>query len=328
MSNFVRLIKEICKEQEITLSSFGGDWVFLLEKEGKRTFIHGYQFGLDLAASASAICKDKSSASDIMGYEGIPHVPHVCIMSPIHPEYIYGDAGYYGELSQLLQRWGHLVCKDNQGTGGDLVFQAATQKELEYAAAKIFTTAPSMAVSPYRQIEEEIRLIMLEGEVALAFRKIRPALQGDGISSVGELLSGKLREEPDFAKALLLGMSLQGEEISEKKDMTYVPAAGETYILSWKHNLGQGAKAHVLEPEDMPRAAVELAKRVVQTFGLHFVSVDVILVDGTYEVLEINNGVMMENLAGFGEDTYAQAKAVYTKAILQALERGHMVKRS
>lgn len=324
MSNFVRLIKEICREQEISLTSFGGDWVFLLEKGGKRTFIHGYQFGLDLAASANAVCKDKSAASDVMDYEGIPHVPHVCIMSPVHPEYIAGDAGNYQVLSELLKRWGHLVCKDNQGTGGDLVFQATNQKELECAAAKIFATAPSMAVSPYRQIEEEIRCIMLEGEVVLAFRKLRPALLGDGVSSVGELLAKKLKEGPDFGKALLLGMPLQGNEDSARRqDISYVPKQDEPYVLSWKHNLGQGAKAQLLQEAELPREVVCLAKRTVETFGLHFVSVDVIRVEGHYEVLEINNGVMMENLAGFGPEAYALAKSVYTKAILQALHQGH-----
>ncbi len=80
-TNFVRIIKEICRENQITVRSFGGDWGFLLEKDGRRGFIIGYQFGLNAAVSKD-ICTDKSIASEIMEQDGVPCVKHICFMAP------------------------------------------------------------------------------------------------------------------------------------------------------------------------------------------------------------------------------------------------------
>jgi len=334
MSTFVKLIKEICKENGITCTGFGGDWSFLLTKGDKKAWIFGYQFGLDLAAQA-AVCKDKAIASDMMEHLGIPCVLHTCFMSPAHPEYICGDTGHYADMAALLKKYKKVVCKDNQGTGGHLVFVAETQKELEYAAHCIFAEAPSMCISPYVPIRDEIRCIMLEGKPAVVFRKCRPQLTGDGEHTVTELLSKKIAEDPAFADKVLSGETVSYDfEHGDKKHKkgSYVPKKGESYVLSWKHNLGQGAAPEILYPlsaksalsaEDIEAAAkaIELAKQVTDAFNLRFVSCDVIRTyDDRYKILEVNNGVMMENLASHNEECYRLAKNIYTKAIEKSLK--------
>lgn len=334
MSTFVKLIKEICQEKGITCTGFSGDWAFLLTKDDKKAFIFGYQFGLDLAAQA-AVCKDKAIAADMMEHLGIPCVPHTCFMSPAHPEYIFGDTGYYAEMAALLKKYKKVVCKDNQGTGGHLVFVAETQKELEYAAHCIYAEAPSMCISPYVPIRDEMRCIMLDGKVQVVFRKCRPQLIGDGEHSVQELLSMKVAEDPAFADRSLSGETVSYDfEHGDKKHKkgAYVPKKGESYVLSWKHNLGQGAAPEILYPvskkspvsnadAEAAAKAVELAQKVTDAFKLRFVSCDVIRTyDDRYMILEVNNGVMMENLASYNEECYKLAKKIYTKAIEKSLK--------
>ena len=42
--------------------------------------------------------------------------------------------------------------------------------------------------------------------------------------------------------------------------------------------------------------------------------------DDRYMILEVNNGVMMENLASYNEECYKLAKKIYTKAIEKSLK--------
>ena len=300
-SCFVKIIKEICGEEGICLESFGDDWVFRLEKEGKASFLLGYQFGLNLSVSQQ-ICADKSAAAEIMEAHGIPHVPHVCFMSPRKLKYVGKDGNWTG-MQELLKRWGKVVVKDNQGTGGELVYLVKREDELENAAQEIFAQCPSLAVSPYREIQEEYRVILLDGEVKLMFRKERPRLSGDGVRSLRRL----------YAEYLEKG----GRAVSiSEKDLDKILPAGAEYCLNWKHNLGQGAKAIA---EEGPAEAAFLAKRAAELFQLRFASVDVIAAGGKYEILEINPGVMMENLAASSPEFYRTAKEIYRQAVLLSL---------
>jgi glutathione synthase/RimK-type ligase-like ATP-grasp enzyme len=65
----------------------------------------------------------------------------------------------------------------------------------------------------------------------------------------------------------------------------------------WRHNLDAGAKPVLLEDGEVRTACAKLAIAAASAIGITFASIDVILVDGTWRVLEINSGVMMEALA-------------------------------
>ena len=48
--------------------------------------------------------------------------------------------------------------------------------------------------------------------------------------------------------------------------------------------------------------------------GGRFASVDCVLTDGEYRVLEVNSGVMMDNFANSSKDNYNKAKEIYLSA--------------
>ncbi|UQR63330.1 ATP-grasp domain-containing protein [Bradyrhizobium sp. C-145] len=64
----------------------------------------------------------------------------------------------------------------------------------------------------------------------------------------------------------------------------------------WRHNLDAGAKPVLLEDSEVREACVRLAIHAANAIGIAFASIDVVRVDGTWRVLEINSGVMMEAL--------------------------------
>ena len=108
-------------------------------------------------------------------------------MAPSMLQYTGGKGSWKALLAELEK--GTLVCKDNYGTGGNLVFKVRTQAELEQAASDIYKSSEAMAVCRYEDIQSEYRLVVLDGEIRLAFSKIRPSLTGDGVSTVGKLLA-------------------------------------------------------------------------------------------------------------------------------------------
>ena len=205
-SNFVKIIKEICEEEQISLKSYSFDWIFELAKNGRIRYILGYQFGLN-TASVNSICCDKAAASEIMTAHGIPNIEHRLFASPGEQKFV-GKTGCWAQLIKLLQEKGTLVIKPNDGTGGDRVFKVSNAYELETAVHKVFEKSGYLAASPFYDIENEYRTIMLDGAARLVYVKRRPHLTGDGTSTVAELfirhVSGSnlnTEDNPDLGRA-------------------------------------------------------------------------------------------------------------------------------
>ena len=65
----------------------------------------------------------------------------------------------------------------------------------------------------------------------------------------------------------------------------------------WRHNLDAGARSVLMDEGDTRAACVDLAIDAAHAIGIAFASIDLVRVDGSWRVLEINSGVMMEALA-------------------------------
>lgn len=302
---FVAMITEICEEEGISVESFSFDWIFRLCKNGVYQYIYGYQFGLN-AASVHSICCDKSAASEVMGSFGIPNVEHWFFMSPVNQKYI-SDSGNWDILMKKLKEYGELVCKPNEESGGDQVFHVRNQYELEHAVYHIFQKSRSMAVSPYYEILNEYRAIVLKGEIKLLYAKQRPYVIGDGVRSIGSLLIEYVSKE---------GNGILNDKMPEC-DYTQILQEGERFYLNWKHNLGQGAKAVLVEQEDIKKKIEGIVAMVVEKMDIRFASIDIVACADGYRVLEINSGVMMEHFSLQDKKSYETAKSIYREAILE-----------
>ncbi|OPY93705.1 RimK-like protein [Bradyrhizobium sacchari] len=65
----------------------------------------------------------------------------------------------------------------------------------------------------------------------------------------------------------------------------------------WRHNLDAGATPMLLDDGEVRTACAKLAIDAARAIGIVFASIDLVRVDGSWRVLEINSGVMMEALA-------------------------------
>ena len=306
-TNFVIIIREICAEENIILKSYSADWIFRLEKDGVHDIILGYQFGLN-SASVNMLCCDKCAASEIMTECGIPNIEHELFASPENQKFM-GFPGNWKRLLEMLDQYGTVVCKPNQGTGGENVCRCSTMYELEEAVHRIFLKSDYMAVSKFYEIEDEYRAIILDGEIRLIYRKRRPQITGDGVHSIAGLCM------------LYADHSALPSEVAVV-DLSRIPAKGEKVILNWKHNLGLGAHADFLIEDSLRSEISGIVRRVYEEIGVRFASIDIVSTNEGLKVLEINSGVMMENFAGESPQNYRKAREIYRDAILKMMKEG------
>jgi glutathione synthase/RimK-type ligase-like ATP-grasp enzyme len=66
-----------------------------------------------------------------------------------------------------------VVLKPNEGTSGRSVWRARSEAELDHAVSEIFSSHLSLAISPYLEIAEEVRVILLDGAALVVYRKER-----------------------------------------------------------------------------------------------------------------------------------------------------------
>ena len=151
-------------------------------------------------------------------------------------------------------------------------------------------------------IINEYRTIYCFGEPLLIYKKIRPYVVGDGKHTLSELAASAFGGDMDIADARL--------------DRSYVPSLGEEVTISWKHNLGQGAEAEVIDKDsEIYGRIVALAKKAAECVNVNFASIDIIDTAEGLKILEINSGIMMENFSSYDEQNYSIAKSIYKRAI-------------
>ena len=300
----VKIIREICDENAIKFKSYSYDWILELSANGSSMFIYGYKFPNNNTA-ISRICDDKSGLSDILSNHEIPHVEHYYFMSPNNSKYVPANGNYETILS-LLKKYGEIVCKPNSGTCGIGVERVKNKKDLEKVIFNLFTRSNSISIAPYKPISSEFRVIVINYNIELIFEKVRPVIIGDGIHSIQQLID---EYQPGFKAAIDSNLSLDD-----------IPQKEEIITISWKHNLCNGALPKEVDDISLKDKISELAISCVLALDLNFASIDIINTNGQLEILEVNSGVMMENLSCANPEYYNVAKNIYRKAIFNYLK--------
>jgi glutathione synthase/RimK-type ligase-like ATP-grasp enzyme len=193
-------------------------------------------------------------------------------------------------LGLLGQNPGGIVVKPNEGTSGNLVFKVLTRPALECAVNEIFSLNLNLTISPYLEIKNEVRVILVGTQPVIVYGKNRPSITGDGVHSILELA---LATMPAERLSAVLPRTV-GDPDSVTLD-TILPS-GRHHALNWRHNLDAGAEPVLLQHGVMWERCVELAIEAAKAIDLRFGSIDVVEVDNAWRVLEINSGVVMEAL--------------------------------
>lgn len=318
----VRIVREACAAMRpaVDVESLGDGWILRLSQKSNDTrriigHIHGYCFDLNPAATHQ-LCCDKAATAEVLTSLSIPCVPHSLVLHPDMSRFV----PHQGTWEAILKTWRgwneNVVVKDNTGTGGRGVYHCKNIIDLERAVYPLFARHDAIAISPFVDVKHEYRFVMLNHTCELAYEKVRATVTGDGQSSCLALIATQSSMSSNALAQLLENLT-----DSERSALAKVLPTGQTQVLNWRHNLGQGATAKLLDKSSLANNtlthhALTVARDAARALNLNFGSVDIIAdAQGTHKVLEVNSGVMMEFLAQTLPEGPAIAKDIYTKAI-------------
>ncbi|MGI9407025.1 MAG: ATP-grasp domain-containing protein [Hyphomicrobiaceae bacterium] len=299
----VASVRRYGETHQLDVRTYSHDWIVELEHDGRVHHVFGYDLGLN-SSTTHRLCNDKAATYEVLSAHGVNAFPHYLFLHPRWLDYVAVDGNWARMLETFKTLGGDVVVKDNEGTGGKEVLRATTVKELEQVATTIFETARSLAISPYLDIQVELRFVLLDGAPLLVYAKDRPVVIGDGQQTIGALIAG-LDLPPDVDREILA-------EIAPLHPATHVPDRDEVITVQWRHNLGRGGRPRMLDVNDPDlEDALDLARAAAAHTNLRFGSVDIAVVDGAPKVLEINSGVMLEHLSDAADDGAALADRIY-----------------
>ena len=191
-----------------------------------------------------------------------------------------------------------VVVKPASGTGAGhgVTMGIRDARALERAARRAAVFCPDLLV------EEEIagasyRLLYLDGELIDAVRRDAPSVVGDGQRTIAELIGGENRGRLSASPIrslhpITVDVECRGYLESQGKQLDDTPATGERVVVKRVVNENAAADNQRVLEQVHPRVA-ELGTRIVKTFGLSLVGVDLITADIAVP-LEESGGVMNE----------------------------------
>ena len=326
--NIAVIISRIAKANGWDHTKLSQGWISSLSTVRSVRQVYGYIFPLN-SSTAAKICENKVSTSAVLKEAGIPQISHKLISASDPSQSLWATA-----LDFINKHSFPVVCKPVKGSGGVGVELVKSVEELDSVIRNLSKGKADVAISKYKRIIYEYRLIMLDNEPEVIFRKVPPYITGDGIQSVQDLIQSFLTAmEVERRDKILSHIPL------DALTSMYVPKAGEQLLLHWKHNLGQGAICDLLDgssyreiiapklPENdtnLIQTLVKIAKATTQALDARFVSVDIAQVadevkpNKIFRVLEVNSGIMMDHLMEqHGPFGVQLATLVYTRAFLE-----------
>jgi glutathione synthase/RimK-type ligase-like ATP-grasp enzyme len=309
---FVDTVRKYCARHGIALEIKSQGWFLVMQRGSQRRLAFGYDLGLNSAVT-HRIANDKAATAEVLEICGVPCVPHTLFLKPELNAYVPPVGSWEAMLGLLAKNPDGIVVKPNDGTSGQFVFKVTSKPKLELAVHKIFSLNLSVAISPFLDIEDEVRVVLIDYVPIVVYSKRRPSVVGDGKHSLLETALATIPAEQ--LSAVLPGMVNDFDQAA----LDGIVPLGQRHALNWRHNLDAGAEPVLLEQGATREACVQIAVEAAKSIQLRFGSVDVVRVDGSWRILEINSGVMMEALGRLHPDL---VDAAYNAALDRVWDSG------
>ena len=281
LDNFHKIIEEICDKKNIECKLVSKDWVTILKKDNKVRFITGCKFPLNNHALGE-ILDDKYALYDVLKELDIPVSEHHILYNSDNKNKYAVGANDRQLVMDFFDKYKHIVLKTNTGTCGHDVYNIQNKNEINLILDKLFSKYSAISYCPFYRIINEYRVIILNKEIKLIYKKIKPVVIGDGIKTIKELLI-------EFNYDYFIN-KLNDEKYNKVLDKN------EIFEYNWKFNLSQGAMANFDIDNDTLDKINNIVNKILSKLDIKFASIDIIKTDNNLLVLEINSGVMMENL--------------------------------
>lgn len=298
---FHKIIEEICQELNINYTYLSKDWIIKLTKDNKVKYLAGNKFDLNPHA-LGLIMDDKYALYDTLKSFNIPVCTHHIFYAPNNTHSYAQGCNTYEEILKLFKLYHNdIVVKINNGSLGMDVYHITDSHTLTKVLDKLFIKNYSISICPYYHIKNEYRLIVLNNEIKLIYKKISPTVYGDNVHSIKELL---LNFNYPFFKDKALPNTILG--------------LNESYTYDWHFNLSRGSIASLDISKKLKTKLSTIAKEVSKKTSIIFASIDIIETnDNDLLVLEVNSGVSIDKCTNFIKDGYNIAKSIYKEAVIE-----------
>lgn len=169
---FVQAIRDYGARHGIDVDVRANGWLIAMRRGEMRRFAFGYDIGLN-SAIAHRLANDKSATAEALSLARVPCIAHHLFLNPKLGEKVVGVARREAMLGLLHDNPQGVVVKPNEGTSGRSVFRVTTEMELDHAAGEVFSISTGLVISPYVEIEDEVRVILLDEVPFVVYSKQR-----------------------------------------------------------------------------------------------------------------------------------------------------------
>jgi cyanophycin synthetase len=234
-----------------------------------------------------AMAGDRAVAGDRLTGIGLPV-----------PEHLSFDCSRIEPALAFLRTHGRCVVKParDTGAGAGVTCDVRTTEEFVRAALTAVRYSPDLVIE--RQLSgTEHRLLVLDGEVVGAIRRLPPSVVGDGRSTLTQLLMAENQRRVDAGGRrglYLLDFSLDAAITLRRQGLrpTSVLPEGTRAVVAGAANTGGAADC---ESEQAPPALAADAVRAVGALGLRWASVEVSCEDATRGLVAGGGGIIEVN---------------------------------
>ncbi len=214
--------------------------------------------------------------------------------------------------------------KPVSGSKGDDVYRVDTAEEMANIFRLYEEKGVKVAVVEEAVFMPDYRVVILDGKLISAYKRIPLAVIGNGIDTTKTLIH-KLQTHY-LSEGRKTQLNNQNQRIIQHLgkadlDVDYIPSDGEELLLSSISNLSAGGTSLDVTKTISPRW-VELAAKITKSFNLRLCGVDMACTDiesqhSEYSVLEINAEPGLDHYASSGEAQKRIVDDLYT-AVLNA----------
>lgn len=180
LNPYARIIVEEARRRGIAVDVLDSDGGFFRLSHGGRAIVCRESLSELTSAIAMSRCDDKAVTRRLMTEIGLSVAEAV-------------DGNDRGAAAGLLKRAGSVVVKPARGEQGrGVTVDIRTEDELDTAIEAARTYCPDVLVETYAP-GDDLRVIVIGGEVVAAALRKRPSIHGDGTKTVRELIDGLSR---------------------------------------------------------------------------------------------------------------------------------------
>jgi D-alanine-D-alanine ligase-like ATP-grasp enzyme len=295
-------------------------------KNGKRSYFRSNVIDIN-PLGASEISKDKGYADFFLRKQGYPTIGGKTFFREDFRKMLGSDRGTSAAVRYARKLGFPVIVKPNsqsQGRGVTLVHDA---KEMQRALNAIFKIDRIALVQRFVR-GDDYRIVVLDGKVISAYRRVPLGVIGDGRSSVLQLLRKKQRAFDELGRDTKLKLNdrrmLQKLRLQKLSLRSVLPIGKRVELLD-NANLSTGGDS-VDVTETIHTSLKKLAIDVTKHMGLRFCGVDVLVTGDVSRkpkkitIIEINAAPGLDHYALSGKAQEKLVEKLYLR-VLKTMSR-------